>query len=342
MAEEISNRKIAGILERLADLLEAQDANPFRVRAYREAAQTLRRTQERVAMYVRQDKIDELTELPNIGDRIAGLIGEIVTTGRSALLDDLESQSSPEENLEKVPGIGPELAKRIVDQLHIGSLEQLEQAAHDGRLASLGGFGERRLEGIRAALAGMLSRSARRSQQARLTAYLNAQIQSENNSANDNEEDETQTPQRTQTHLNAETRPSVAVILAVDAQYRALAAKDELQKIAPRRFNPDNEAWLPIMRTEHDGWQFTAMFSNTAQAHQLEKTNDWVVIYYERDGRERQNTVVTETRGVLRRQRVVRGREIETRSYYKEQQQRDAEREAADAVDEDERVAATA
>lgn len=337
MAEEISNRKIAGILERLADLLEAQDANPFRVRAYREAAQTLRRTQERVATYVRQDKIDELTELPNIGDRIAGLIGELVTTGRSALLDDLEAQTSPEENLEKVPGIGKELAKRIVDQLHIGSLEQLEQAAHDGRLAALGGFGERRLEGIRAALAGMLSRSARRSQQARLTAYLNAQIQAEGSSTTD-DSDESETTQRQQ--ANADTRPSVAVILAVDAQYRDLAAKDELQKIAPRRFNPENEAWLPIMRTEHDGWQFTAMFSNTAQAHQLEKTNDWVVIYYERDGRERQNTVVNETRGALRRQRVVRGREIETRAYYKTQKQKDTDSEAVE-VDE-ERVAATA
>jgi DNA polymerase (family 10) len=329
MAEEISNRKIAGILERLGDLLEEQDANPFRVRAYREAAQTLRRTQERVADYVRQEKVDELTELPNIGDRIAGLIGEIVTTGRSALLDDLQSQTSPEETLERVPGIGKELAKRIVEQLNVRSLEELEQAAHDGRLASLGGFGERRLEGIRAALAGMLSRSARRSQQARLLANLNAKIQAENNVGNGNGNG---------SQANAETRPSVVVILAVDATYRELAAKDELQKIAPRRFNPDNEAWLPILRTEHDGWQFTAMFSNTAQAHQLEKTDDWVVIYYERDGRERQNTVVTETRGTLRHQRVVRGREIETRAYYneqkKEQKAREADVEAEDVEEE--------
>src|SRR5690606_568136 len=173
MAEELSNRKIAAVLERLADLLEAQDANPFRVRAYREAAQTIRRTNEKLAEYVRQDRINDLTELPNIGDRIAGLIGELVTTGRSALLDDLESQTSPEETLEKVPGIGKELAKRAVEQLNIRTLDELEQAAHDGRLASLGGFGERRLEGIRAALAGMLSRSAQRSQRARLNAARN-------------------------------------------------------------------------------------------------------------------------------------------------------------------------
>ena len=59
MAEELSNRKIAAVLERLADLLEAQDANPFRVRAYREAAQTIRRTNEKLAEYVRQDRIDD-------------------------------------------------------------------------------------------------------------------------------------------------------------------------------------------------------------------------------------------------------------------------------------------
>lgn len=301
MAEELSNRKIAGVLERLADLLEAQDANPFRVRAYREAAETVRRTNERLANYVRQDKIDDLTALPNIGDRIAGLIGELVITGRSALLDDLEAQTSPEDALVKVPGIGKELATRIIEKLHVHSLEELEQAAHDGRLASLEGFGERRLEGIRAALAGMLSRSARRSQQARLSAGRNAQIETEGNPT------------------SGDTRPPVSLILQVDAEYREGAAKDELQKIAPRRFNPENEAWLPIMRTEHEGWQFTAMYSNTAQAHQLEKTDDWVVIYYERAGRERQNTVVNETRGALKDQRVVRGREIETQAYYKQQ-----------------------
>lgn len=313
MAEELSNRKIAAVLERLADLLEAQDANPFRVRAYREAAQTIRRTNEKLAEYVRQDRIDDLTELPHIGDRIAGLIGELVTTGRSALLDDLESQTSPEETLEKVPGIGKELAKRAVEQLNIRTLEDLEQAAHDGRLASLGGFGERRLEGIRAALAGMLSRSAQRSQRARLNAARNVQIQNADG-----------TPQR------ADTRPPVELVLEIDAEYRERAAKDDLQKIAPRRFNPDNKAWLPILRTDRDDWQFTAMFSNTAQAHQLEKTDDWVVIYYERDGRERQNTVVTETRGGLKNRRVVRGREIETREYYRQQAAAKAADKAAD------------
>jgi putative hydrolase len=119
-------------------------------------------------------------------------------------------------------------------------------------------------------------------------------------------------------------RPSVELVLAIDADYRKKAEAGELQKIAPRRFNPDEKAWLPLMHTTRDGWKFTALFSNTAQAHKLNKTDDWVVIYYEPEQvnanvREQQNTVVTETRGALEGQRVVRGRESETRDYYQKQ-----------------------
>ena len=70
-------------------------------------------------------------------------------------------------------------------------------------------------------------------------------------------------------------------------------------------------AWLPVLHVEKEGWYFTALFSNTARAHELGKTRDWVVIYYERDGEEDQCTVVTERSGALRGRRVVRGREDE-------------------------------
>ena len=67
------------------------------------------------------------------------------------------------------------------------------------------------------------------------------------------------------------------------------------------------------MHVERDGWQFTALFSNTALAHELGRTDDWVVLYFHRDhGPEHQRTVVTETRGEHRGRRVVRGREDET------------------------------
>jgi hypothetical protein len=75
------------------------------------------------------------------------------------------------------------------------------------------------------------------------------------------------------------------------------------------KFNPTGKSWLPIMHTGREGWNFTTLFSNTALAHELNKTNDWVVVYYERDGREGQCTVVTEQGDPLKGQRVIRGRE---------------------------------
>lgn len=103
----------------------------------------------------------------------------------------------------------------------------------------------------------------------------------------------------------------MSLILEVDKQYRTLAQAGKLTAIAPRRFNPDGKRWLPIMHMMQEGWLFTTLYSNTARAHDLNKTHDWVVIYYERDGAEGQCTVVTETHGKLRGQRVVRGREAE-------------------------------
>ena len=105
------------------------------------------------------------------------------------------------------------------------------------------------------------------------------------------------------------------LLLAIDATYRRQAATGELPRIAPRRFNPEGKAWLPILHAEREGWHFTALYSNTARAHDLGRTDDWVVIYfYDDDHREGQCTVVTETHGPMKGERVVRGREAECRS----------------------------
>lgn len=106
------------------------------------------------------------------------------------------------------------------------------------------------------------------------------------------------------------------MVLDVDAEYRDKAASGELPTIAPKRFNPTGEAWLPILHTSRDGWHFTALFSNTARAHELERTQDWVVVYFYDDDhhQEGQHTVVTETRGPLTGRRVIRGREAECRA----------------------------
>jgi putative hydrolase len=111
--------------------------------------------------------------------------------------------------------------------------------------------------------------------------------------------------------------PAVALLLDVDRRYRAAAEAGRLPTISPKRFNPSGESWLPVLHDEQDGWHFTALYSNTARAHQLDKVRDWVVIYfYDRDHEEGQHTVVTETRGPLAGQRVVRGREGECRALY--------------------------
>jgi hypothetical protein len=284
-----SNDEIAEALERIADLLEAQDANPFRVRAYRRGAATLRASPERIAERVAHGGRASLEGLAGIGKTLASQIEELVHTGRLAFLERLEGQVSPEDLFTTLSGIGEGLAARIHRELGVETLEELELAAHDGRLAALPGFGARRVRAVRDALATILGRSTRRrARERRLRERADTPV------------------------LDAASeRPEVATLLAVDEEYRRRTATGELRTIAPRRFNPEGRAWLPVLHAEKEGWHFTALFSNTARAHELGKTRDWVVIYYERDGEEDQCTVVTERSGALHGRRVVRGREAE-------------------------------
>jgi putative hydrolase len=115
------------------------------------------------------------------------------------------------------------------------------------------------------------------------------------------------------------TGPAVATLLEVDREYRRKAGQGSLPLIAPKRFNPEGKPWLPILHTHRDEWHFTLLYSNTALAHELKRTDDWVVVYfYDDHHQEGQCTVVTETRGPMTGQRVVRGRELECREYYTE------------------------
>jgi DNA polymerase (family 10) len=108
----------------------------------------------------------------------------------------------------------------------------------------------------------------------------------------------------------------VGLILEMDAEYREKAKGGKLKRIAPKLLNPEKKAWLPILATERKGWKFTIMFSNTETAHKLGKTDDWVVVYYEKGKGENQCTVVTEHRGEMKGKRVVRGREAECKKHY--------------------------
>lgn len=284
--EQPTNDEIAQILERIAGLLEAQDANVHRVRAYREGAERVRAARESLAGLVKEGREKELLEMPAIGEGLGNLIFEYVRSGRSGLLERLQGEVEPEALFTQIPGIGPELAHQVVVELDVRTLQELEQAAHDGRLAAVKGFGPNRVQMVRVNLAGILSRAAQR---------------------------------RTQELERPEMQPAVELLLALDAEYRRLAEAGELPTVAPRRFNPKNEAWLPILEGNAQGWQFSILYSNTARAHELGKTRDWVVIFYRRDGREDQVTVVTEYEGPLAGKRVVRGREEECQEYYESQ-----------------------
>jgi len=297
----LTNEDVAAALERVADLLEVQGANTFRVRAYRAAAESVRSSERAVAEVAEREGLDGLDRLPAVGKSIAAAILELCSRGRLAMLDRLEGEVSPEDLFATVPGIGEKLAHRVHDELGVETLEDLELAAHDGRLERVPGFGPRKARAVRDTLATMLSRSARRrARHARIVeaAARDAGAPGAPGSAARPDDE----------------RPSVATVLAVDREYRKRAAADELRKIAPRRFNPDHVAWLPVLHVERDGWHFTALFSNTARAHELGTTRDWVILYYERDGHESQCTVVTERRGDLAGTRVVRGREDECRA----------------------------
>jgi len=109
----------------------------------------------------------------------------------------------------------------------------------------------------------------------------------------------------------------VAELLDVDRQYREEASSGALPRIAPRRFNPGREAWLSILHTRRGERDYTALYSNTARAHELGRTHDWVVLYFDgTSAGERQCTVITAERAPLRGRRIVRGREAECLAYY--------------------------
>jgi DNA uptake protein ComE-like DNA-binding protein len=291
-----TNQEIADVLARVAALLDAQDANPYRVAAYRKAARLVERTDRSIAQLASAVEGEKLEDLPDIGKSLGGAIREFANTGRLALLERLEGELAPEDLFTTVPGIGEELAKRIYSSLHIETLEDLELAAHDGRLEKVPGMGHRRVAAVRDSLESILSRSGRR--RARRIRHL------------DKEE------------IHGEPdQPSLASILDVDEEYRQKAERGKLRTISPRRFNPDGTYRLPVLHTDRGGWHFNALFSNTARAHELGKTRDWVVIYYEKDGHENQHTVVTETHGPMKGRRVVRGREKECFALYRQDEE---------------------
>ncbi len=218
----------------------------------------------------------ELEEIPGVGPRIAGVLLDHVAGRSGGMLERLHRHVRPSDHLTLLDGVGETLAERIRETLGAETLEALESQLD--RLEEVEGVGRSTAERIRESLE---TRLARRRQP-----------------------------------IRAHRRPPVRLLLEVDEHYRRAVAEGSLPTIAPRRNNPSGERWLPILRTELEGWSFRVMFSNTDLAHDLGRTDDWVVVFAEREGEETQATIVTEKRGRLSGQRVVRGREGESRRHH--------------------------
>jgi DNA polymerase (family X) len=272
------NQHVAGRLEEAARLLQDQGADRFRVGAYLRAASSVRAMPEPLDQVLRNRRLDGLKQVPHVGETIARAIRELLTHGRLPMLDRLRGEAHPVRLLASVPGIGRILSNRLHEELGLETLADLEAAAHDGRLATVAGFGSKRLAAVRDSLAHRLGRVS--------------------------------------VPVAGGDTPSVSELLDVDREYRERAATGELQRIAPRRSNPSREAWLPVLHTRRGARRYTALFSNTARAHQTGNTRDWVVLYGDNGAGEHRHTVITAGYGPLRGRRVVAGREDECRAVY--------------------------
>jgi DNA polymerase (family 10) len=138
----VHNADIATVFDEIADRLEIQGANPFRIRAYRNAARTLGELPQEARALL--EKGEDLTRLPGIGDDLAAKVREIVDTGRSSLLERLRRELPPAvTELLQIPGLGPKRVKALYHDLEVQTVEQLYRAARDGRIRALPGFGEK-------------------------------------------------------------------------------------------------------------------------------------------------------------------------------------------------------
>ncbi|HID20798.1 MAG TPA: DNA polymerase/3'-5' exonuclease PolX, partial [Planctomycetaceae bacterium] len=148
----MQNAEVAKLFDELADLLEIQGANPFRLRAYRNAARTIESLPESVGDLI-ADPDRDLTDLPGIGKDLAQKITTIVETGRLPQLEELrEKIPAGVVEMLRIPGVGPKKVAALYNELGIASLADLREAAQAGRLAQLKGFGKKTeqaiLEGI--------------------------------------------------------------------------------------------------------------------------------------------------------------------------------------------------
>lgn len=173
-----TNADIAAVFSELGDLLELENANPFRVRAYRNAARMLNGLGRSVAeMLARHEDLDAL---PGIGPDLAAKIAEVVTTGSCGQLQRLRRDVAPTLlELLKIPGLGPKRVRALHQELGVETLDQLRSAAEQGRIQTIYGFGARSQQAILDALSSASQRQPRYrlSEVAPVAAALLAELQ---------------------------------------------------------------------------------------------------------------------------------------------------------------------
>jgi DNA polymerase (family 10) len=168
----MENPEVAQVFEEVADLLDLQGANPFRVRAYRNAARTIRDLSQPLAEIAEDPK--QLESLAGVGKDLAEKIVTILKTGDLPLRQELRRQVPPGlRDLLNLPGLGPKRAQTLYQQLRITSLDKLRTAAEKHRIRKLRGFGAKTEESILQALAGP-QEAARRVYLAEAKVYAEA------------------------------------------------------------------------------------------------------------------------------------------------------------------------
>jgi hypothetical protein len=257
----LDNTTIAKKLFERAAELESHGHSLHRVRAYRKAAGLVKMLPCAVADLVREGGRQALLNLPGVGAHLAYVLEKLVTEGQLRTLGPTPEQNDPRERLLSLPGVGDRLAERMQEELGIDTIEELKEAAVEGRLEQLD-LPPRRLSGIHRAIA------ARRK--------------------------EKQKPQP----LPCE--PSIADLLAVDEEFRALLAAQPGGRLGV--------VGTPVLRTRRGQWRFQATLSQSPLAYRLDQAGDWVEVHFDNGKETGERIIVTAS---SHGQRVVRGRECE-------------------------------
>ena len=223
-----ANQPLAAKLCEMADVLAEQEADGFRISAYRRAANTIELLDRSVREIAETAGLPGLLELPSIGRGIGQAIMEMLSTGRWGQLERLQGSLEPEQLFQTLPGIGPKLAARSTGSCT--STRSRPWSLRRTRVGSpkcLGSAGGAQLPFAPSSASGWTTGASRRP--------------------------------------FASEMPPAALLLDVDHEYREKANAGKLRTIAPKRFNPTGEAWLPVLHTARGDWRFTTLYPTRAK-----------------------------------------------------------------------------